>query len=70
MYSSFWEEKKTYDVVGIIFLELLNIGVDQRFGIPAFNAEFLFTRKTGCGQQNELHHGDDSVVFHNLWRRF
>lgn len=53
----------TYDVVHIVFLELFNVGVNQRLRVSPLNDEFLLALERSCGQQNVLDQCDDSVFF-------
>lgn len=55
----------TYNVVCVIFLEFLDIGVDQRLVVPALYTELSFARKSSSGEKNEFHHGNDTVVLNN-----
>jgi hypothetical protein len=56
----------TYNIVCVIILELLNVGVDQGLGIPAFNAEFLCACESGRGKENKFNQGDNAVVFNDF----
>lgn len=49
------EALATYNIVCVIILELLNVGVDQRLRIAAFDTEFLVARESGGGKEDEFH---------------
>ena len=49
---------------------MLDIGVDEGLGIAALNDELLLAGKGGGGEQDELDHGNHTVVFDDLGGRF
>lgn len=72
MLVGFREQVKmlTYNVVCVIIFELLDVSVDERFVIPACHAEFLLASEGGCGEQDELHHGNYAIVLDDSRDRF
>lgn len=45
-----FQELRTYHIVCVVILELLDVGVDEGFFITAFHAEFLLAGKSGGGE--------------------
>ena len=45
-------QDKTYDIVLVIFLKLLDIGVDQWLLVPSLDTKLLEASEIGCGQEN------------------
>lgn len=55
LFSLSFETLITYNIVGIIILQLLDVGVDQGLGIAAFDTEFLLARESGRREEDEFH---------------
>lgn len=56
----------TYNIVCVIVLELLDVGVNQRLGVAAFDTEFLLASESGSGKEDEFHQGNNTIVFNDF----
>lgn len=64
--STLKEGAGPYNILCVVVFDLLDIGVDQWFLVPAFNAEFLLACKSCSWEEDVFYHGDNAVVFDNF----